>query len=379
MASEKTHTAINYVILISIPIAIFITIITGNVQEWTFQSGVYESLEHYTVFEDAWNAILTGANPYTLPTYPCPYPIGFLAFSGLYYFYYLLPKIFFCLIWLLTAYVINRICKEYDITDKSTILFCVFFIILNPMYLSTTMIQGWYDGIVGLCILLAVYAIDHSKQIKSGIYAALALLFKFIGLIVLFPIVFVKKKINWRTGLVFASICGGLYLFAYLLWGTSAFFPWEAHLFAHSPEGSSIFAIIYDIFGIDLSKYIIYLLIIGVFIVIGFLYFQNNDISTYSLIIIILFILILPVFWGQYMLWFIPLAIYWSITHNYALKGTFSLYLCALILLLHFYYVTSIFTIITYILSLVFVLLVYLNRNKDELNEQQPDNLDEDS
>ncbi|NVM28768.1 MAG: DUF2029 domain-containing protein [Candidatus Helarchaeota archaeon] len=378
MASEKTHTAINYVILISIPIAIFIAIITGDALTWTFESGITDILDHYLNFEKVWIAILTGVNPYTNPSFACPYPIGFLAFSGLFHFYKLLPKIFFCLIWLLTAYVINRICKEYNITDKSTILFCVFFIILNPMYLSTTMLQGWYDGIVGLSILLAVYAIDHSKQIKSGIYAALAFLFKFIGLIVLFPIVFVKKKINWRTGITAASICGGLYLFAYLLWGNSAFYPFWLHLF-RDPEGASIFVIIYDIFGIDLSKYIIYLLIIGVFIVIGFLYFQNNDISTYSLIIIILFILILPVFWGQYMLWFIPLAIYWSITHNYALKGTFSLYLCALILLLHFYYVTSIFTIITYILSLVFVLLVYLNRNKDELNEQQPDNLDEDN
>lgn len=365
MTSDKLYSIINYVILISLPIIITITILTGTILCYTFSGGTTECLRHYLDFEEWWTDILTGSNPYT-GLNPCAYPLGFLAFSGLFYFYELLPKIFFCLIWMLIAYYMNKICKEYKVTDKSTILFCVFLVILNPMYVSTTLLQGWYDGIVGLSVLLAVYTIDHSQQVKSGIYASAALLFKFIGLIILFPIIIAKKKIHWRTGITALAICGGIYLFAYLLWGTSAFFPFWTHLF-RDPEGSSIFIIINDLFGIDLSKYIIYILIIGLVIVVGFLFLKNTDISTYSFILILLFILILPVFWGQYTLWFIPLALYWCITHNYALKRTIVLYICALFLLLHFYYITSIFTIITFLISLGFVLLLYLNRKKEEL------------
>ena len=270
--------------------------------------------------------------------------------------------------------MINKICKEHDVSDKLTLFYVLGWIIINPFYLETILIEGIYDVVVGLCVLLAVYCIDHSEQIKSGIYTAFAFLLKFIGLILAFPVVFMKKKINWRLGLVAVSIGGGIYLLGFIFWGTSVFDPFLTHLL-RDPEGSSIFTFIYEVLGIDLSEYMIYLLIIGVVIVIVFFYFQNDDISTYSLILIILLILVLPVLFPHYVLWFLPLTLYWSIKHKSALKRTIILYFIVMGLILFGINaeifnsrVRSYLSIISFIASAIFVIMIYLENRKENLN-----------
>ncbi|MHA1426996.1 MAG: glycosyltransferase 87 family protein [Candidatus Helarchaeota archaeon] len=369
MGSEKIHRWVNYVLLISIPAVIIITILFGA--EFSYDND-------YVLYQQDWTALLQGQNPYhylnaDLQETMCYYPLGFLAFAGLYVFYGLLPKIFFTCIWIVIAFVINKICYKFEITDKSTILYSLCFIMLNPFYWISGLMLGRYDIVVGLCVLLAVYAIDNAEQIKSGIYAAQAFLLKYVGLILLFPLVFVKKKINWRIGLLAIGISGAVYLFGFFLWGIVIFDPFIVHL-TRDPGGQSIFTFIYDVFGIDLSKYLIYLLIIGVFIVACFLYFQNDDISTYSLILIICFILILPVFYPQYILWFFPLLSYWSIRHNYAFKRTIIMYMgiIGLVWIGTFYKIgyPPILSIFSVIINGIFILLIYFENKKHKATSE---------
>ncbi|MFX1295229.1 MAG: hypothetical protein ACFFD2_10310, partial [Promethearchaeota archaeon] len=124
MGSEKIHSRINYIILIITPIIISITILVGVNFSFDFD---------YILYEQDWNALLQGQNPYNYwiiidgssHLVMCAYPIGFLAFGGLFYIHLLLPKVFFCLIWIATAVIINNICYKYKISDKSTIMYCL--------------------------------------------------------------------------------------------------------------------------------------------------------------------------------------------------------------------------------------------------------------
>ncbi len=364
MGSQKIHKWINYTLVIITPIVIIIAILWGAEFSFDFD---------YIWYQQDWNALLQGQNPYDywIDSTPvtCAYPLGFLTFAGLYVIHQLLPKVFFVCCWIVIAFVINKICEKYEISDKSSILYSLCFVMLNPFYWISGLMLGRYDIIVGLCVLLAVIAIDSAEQIKSGIYTALSFLLKYVGLILIFPVVFVKKRINWRTGLVALSISGAIYLIGFLLWGTSVFDPFLAHLFREA-EGQSIFTFISDVLGIDLSKYIIYLLLGGAIIVAIFLYYQNDDIATYSLILIICFILILPVFYPQYILWFFPLLVYWSIRHNYAYKAIIIIYmgLIGVVWLLTFYIpeYRSIFSIFSVIINGVLVLMIYFHNRKEK-------------
>jgi len=366
MGSEKIHRWINYILLIITPIIIIVTILWGAEFSFDFD---------YILYQQDWTALIQGQNPYhyvnaEMQEVMCAYPLGFLVFAGLYIFHGLLPKVFFACMLVVIAFVINKICYKYKITDKSSIMFSLGFIFLNPYYLMAGLMLGRYDIVVGLCVLLAVYAVDNAEQLKSGIYTALAFLLKYIGLILLFPVVFVKKKINWRAGLVAVAISGAVYLFGFLLWGTTVFDPFIEQLL-RDPGGQSIFTFILDTFGIDLSKYIVYILILGVFIVAIFLYFQNDDISTYSLILIICFILILPVFYPQYILWFFPLLIYWSIRHNYAYRATIVIYMgvIGLVWLGTFFNIgnTPLLSIFSIIINGIFALLIYFENRRHKI------------
>ncbi|MFX1295230.1 MAG: hypothetical protein ACFFD2_10315 [Promethearchaeota archaeon] len=175
-------------------------------------------------------------------------------------------------------------------------------------------------------------------------------------------------------GIVIVSIGGSIYLLGFLLWGYNVFEPFLAH-FTRDPAGYSIFIFINEAFGLDLSKYIIYFMIFGVFILIVFLYFKNDDISTYSLILIICFILVLPTFYPQYVLWFFPLLAYWSIKHNYALKRTILLYFLVMILIWTWIFAFDFFgfpdipyiSIISFTISIIFVIMIYLEYRKKNL------------
>jgi hypothetical protein len=373
MTSEQMYKFINCLILIVTPIVIAISILVGS--DLTFQlAGESHALGDYSLFYvKDWTALLQGQNPYNylIEGVPgaCLYPPGYLAFGGLYYMYSLLPKAFFCLMWMATAYVFNRICKNYNISDKGTLINCVGFFLINPFYFVIVGIAGHYDGIVGLCVLLAVYSVENAEQIKSAIYTSLAFLLKFVGLVLFFPLVFTKKKVNWKLGVMGFGICGLVYLVGFLLWGISVFDPFYTHLF-RNPEGASIILFIKEVLGIDIAPLIPYALVVGMIAIAVFLYFENTDISTYSLILIILFVLILPVFWIHYCLWFFPLLIYWAITHTYKLRWLLTFTMAVLIVSFVFYWffssLPSVPSIVTFLGGFVFVIFIFLNRKKGD-------------
>jgi Gpi18-like mannosyltransferase len=270
---------------------------------------------------------------------------------------------------MLTIYVFNRICKKNEISDKNT-FYSIGLFLFNPLYFMNGISAGHFDVVVGLCVLLAVYSIDESDQLKSGIYASLAFLFKFVGLVLLFPLIFTKRRVNWKLGIIAVAICGGAYLLGFILWGSIVFDPFLVHIF-RNPEGSSIILFINKILGFNIIPFILPALIIGVIIISIYFYFKNNDISTYSLILVILFILILPVFWIQYCFWFFPLLIYWSINHKYKIRWLLIFSLAIFIIAVIFYYFPPfpsipLYSVFTFLGALVIVLLIFLNRKKDE-------------
>lgn len=376
MASEKFHQYVNYILLISIPIIIFVTVIIGiNMTLEIFGISI-ETPDYIEFYERDWRTLLQFQNPYPY----CLYPLGFLTFGGLYFFHPLLPKVFFCLILVLTAFLIHKICRDYGASRKTTIYFVFVVTLFNPFYLGITIISGHYDVTVGLVVLLAVYAIDKSEQIKSGLFCALAFLLKFIGLILVFPLVIAKRKINWRVGVTFAAISGGAYLIGYFLWGPSIFSIW-VHIF-RSPEGGSIFTALSNFFNIDVSILVLLILLAGMIFVSVFLYFQNGDYSSFSLILILGFILVLPVIWIHYVSWFLPLVIYWSIKHNGKYQTTIGLYhvggLIAGIVYMNYYWsgigLEWIGSIIFLIITLGFIILIFFNRTKDDSDRKVVDN-----
>jgi len=348
-----------------------ITILIGPLPTIVINGTPY-IISDYQYYRQYWAALLEGQNPYNFwidsNHISCLYPVGFLVFAGLFYIHTILPKVFFCLVWMYTAVIINKICKEYNLTKNSTLLYSLGLVALNPYYWQLVLVIGNVDVVVGLCVLLSVYCIKNSKQIKSGIYTLFAFLIKFIGIILFFPVVFTKKKINWKLGVIFISGFCGMYLLGFILWGQSIFNPFLNQLL-REPEGTSISFYISSIFGINFSYFSIILSIIGIVFVIIFFYLKNNEIATYSILFIIYFILILPVFNPQYTLWYFPLVIYWSIIHDYALMRTITLYFPLILILLSFREITPIFSILGFIISLSFMILIYLNRTRDKITE----------
>ena len=354
MADEKIHKFIFYIVIVFIPIVCAYSIWIGPQVDWNF-------------YLTAWEYFVNGQNPYILPDppnpfLPCYYPLGFLSFSIFYYIYPLLPKALFCISWLGTGLLINKICRKYKVTNGNTLLYSGL-IIVNPYYGVIVMVSGHYDVLVGLCVFLAVYSIERYAQIRAGLYIACAFLLKFVGLIILFPITILKKKLNWKTAVMAVGISGIIYLFGYFVWGTSVFFPFTSQLFREG-SGSSIYAFFENILGIDLTPFIIPILIGGCAIVSIFLYFQNTDISTYCLILLIGFSLVFQTFYLQYTLWYWPLVIYWSITHKNALKWTMVLYFSIIGFPLYYYWWSPYLSIITFVASLIFIVLLFLNRER---------------
>lgn len=371
MTSEKMYDFINYLILVITPIVICISILVGPDLKIQFLGTPYTLGDYALYYKNDWTALLTGQNPYNylLLGNPamCYYPVGYLAFGGLFYLNPLLPKAFFCLTWMLTAYVINRICKNNNVSDEATLTYCVALFLLNPFYIMIVLLAGHYDVTVGLCVLLAVYSIEKSDNIKSGIYASLAFLLKFVGLVLFFPLIITKKKVNWKVGITALVTCGGSYLLGFLLWGPSVFDPFIVQIF-RNPEGSSILLFIKEKLGINIAPLIPAALVIAVVIVSIYLYFKNTDIITFSLILIILFMLVLPVFWIHYVLWFFPLLIYWAITHAYKLRWILGFLLVVLVTSLIFYwFVSTIYApVFVFLGVLVILLFLFLNRKKEK-------------
>ncbi len=375
MASDKFHSYINYFIIIVTPIIICATILVGVKDTLQFLGFNIPTPDYINYYMDDWNAVFTGQNPYYYfdpmvgDWVGCLYPPGFLVFSVFYRIYPLLPKVVFCLIWIFTGLYINKLCKKYNTSRKSTIYYTLALHVAHPLYWGIIIISGHYDVAVGLCVLLAVYCMDKGEQIKSAMYSAFAFLLKFIGLILIFPLVFLKKKINWRAGVVFVAICGGVYLLGYLFWGAYVFDPILVHIF-RDPEGGSIFTIISQFLGIGISTMMLALLIGGMIIVAIFLYWQNTDVASFSLILILLFLLILPVIWIHYAAWFLPLTIYWSLTHNGRLQGTiFYYHMGGLVACLSYQMLLDqglgwVGSLIYFIITLIFVLIIFLYRKK---------------
>jgi hypothetical protein len=357
-------------IIILIPVATIITILIGARETLEIFGLSIQTPDYANYYQQYWSLLLKLENPYPITVYP----IGFLAFSGVYAIYGLAPKIFFCLTWLYTGYLINGFCKKYNLTPGTTFYLCIAIIIINPVYLGTILISGHYDVVVGLCVLLAVYSLHHSDQIKSGIYTAFAFLFKFLGIILIFPLVIMKKKINWRVGVIFVALSGGIYLIGYLLWGPAVFQPFIDQLL-RNPQGASILLVISDILGLDVSILVPIIILGGILVVSIALYFLNTDIISFSLILILGFFLISPVIYVHYSTWFLPLAVYWSITHNGKLKMTLGLYhIGGLIAALALWFIAGwISSVIIFCITALYIIMIYLNRKKDDKIEALPE------
>lgn len=324
MASEKFHKYVNYALLMAIPLVIIGTILFGANDVFVFFGLEIETPDYANYYRIFWETLLNLENPY--PT--TQYPIGFLAFAGLYWIYDLLPKIFFCVTWIFTGYLINQLSKKHNASRKSTLYYVFALIVLNPVYLGSILVAGNYDVVLGLCILLAVITFHKAEQVKSGIYTALALLLKFLGGILIFPLVFLKRKINWKIGISFSVISVGVYLLGYIFWGNPVFQPFLDQVLAPDSALNDILLKIATVLGIDVILLIIGILFMGAFVFALILYFMNTDGITFSLISILGFIMVLTLshVYVHYGTWFLPLAAYWCLTHNGKLQGTIALY-----------------------------------------------------
>ncbi len=379
MASEKFHRVVKYVLLICIPIMVTISILVGTPVGVNVFGIWIPSPDYPLYYVNDWTALLGGQNPYNYLCDAgfchCYYPLGFLSFAGLFSIHFLAPKVVLCLVWIFTAYKLNELCKKYDLSQRSTIYFSLVIVMFNPFYIISLLVGGTFDVLIGLCILLAVIAIDENKQIRSGIYLALAFLFKYIGMVILLPLVFLKKKLNWKTGLIFGFIGGGVYLLGFLLWGPDILYAFTSQL-----SRSDIFPYVAGILGISVNTLYLLLLVGGGIVLAIIAYFlssKNTDASSYSLIFLFVFLMILTltVRWVPpgAAAWLLPLLIYWSITHEGKFQMTLGLYQLSGIPIMIFwglFWGNDLFEwigqIIFVCVSGIFALLIYLNRTNGE-------------
>jgi hypothetical protein len=84
---------------------------------------------------------------------------------------------------------------------------------------------GYFDVLVGLACVAAIHSLVHKKDLLSGIYLALGILFKFMPIIVLPFLAFDGRRFHIRLVVCCVAFVALGFLASVLVWGTSTFVP----------------------------------------------------------------------------------------------------------------------------------------------------------
>lgn len=131
-------------------------------------------------------------------------------------------KLLPCLLYLMSGFVIYKICMEIGMGSKKSKI-CTFASLSMPIGFFSQFVFGQYDIFMLFCMLLGVYFYLKNKDFYFILWFGIAITFKYSSLLVFIPLLLLKTKNVWKI----AGSCGLAavpYVVEYLLYRGSETF-----------------------------------------------------------------------------------------------------------------------------------------------------------
>jgi len=179
------------------------------------------SIGDYGAYLIQWDSILNGHNPWEVSHRPFnAYGPLFTALAPAILFSPLTAKLLcaFCYI----AFSIWLTIRFYKTKTRWFWLGLLFFNIFPWEQIAA---YGYFDVLVGASCVACLHSLKNKKDGAAGLYLAFGVLLKFLPIVIL-PFVAIRgSRVNYRLGVVCASLVFLGFFVCLILWGTSTFKP----------------------------------------------------------------------------------------------------------------------------------------------------------
>ncbi|MBQ8639988.1 MAG: DUF2029 domain-containing protein [Lachnospiraceae bacterium] len=181
-----------------------------------------------------------------------------------------------CLVYLLSGYLIYKICMEIGMGRKKS-KYCVYACLTMPIAVYDQFIFGQYDIFMTACVLLGLYYYLKKKDIWFIFWFAIAVTFKYTALVIFLPMLLLRQKNVWKV----VGSCILLVLplaLEFLLYRSSPGFSSYAFGVGSSgdnPTGYLFSAGIYTGFALSAQEYNVSLIVLAYGLIMGTAYFTR--------------------------------------------------------------------------------------------------------
>ena len=185
-------------------------------------------------------------------------------------------KVLPCLVYLLSALVVYRICMELGMGSKKS-KYCVYACLTMPIAFYDQFIFGQYDSLMTFCALMGVYYYLKKKDGWFIFWFAIAMTFKYSVLIIFLPMLLLRQKNVWKVLAACVLLMIPLaaeYLFYH---GSPGFsnYVFGIGSSGDNPTGYLFSAGIYIGFGLSAMEYRVSLVVLVYGLILGWSYFTR--------------------------------------------------------------------------------------------------------
>lgn len=196
-------------------------------------------------------------------------------------------KVLPCALYLLSGFVIYRICMEIGMGSKKSKI-CTYASLTMPVAVYSQFIFGQYDIFMLFCMLLGMLYYLKEKNGWFVFWFALSVTFKYSSLLLFFPLLLLTQKDPWK--IIRDCVCVLIpYAIEFVLYYPSETF--RSYAFGigsagDNPTGYIFNAGIFTGFTIGVNDYLVYLPILVFGVICGLAYFtkvhEKRDIASWS-------------------------------------------------------------------------------------------------
>lgn len=137
------------------------------------------------------------------------------------------PRMIFSLTFLFASYLLAKeLLKDSKLELSQKKLF-IFLLLLNPLYWIFSVVFGCNDAFVAGLTLFSILLYRNNKYLTSALFLSLAILMKFIPIIIIPFLAFYQNRIRWRFSIASISITLIGFYISYLKWGGMVFHPFR--------------------------------------------------------------------------------------------------------------------------------------------------------
>ena len=187
-------------------------------------------------------------------------------------------KLFPCLLYLASGYIIYMICMEIGMKSKKSKI-CMYASLTMPIGFYAQFIFGQYDIFMVFCILLGFYYYLKNENFKFILWFGFAITFKYSALLIFIPLVLLKIKDIWKI-IIHCILVAIPYVIEYALYLQSPTF--RDYAFGVGSKGDTPTGYIFEAglftgYQLGANEYTISLVILVFGLICGMAYFNKIE------------------------------------------------------------------------------------------------------